>query len=253
MFDQRKQRLRGLWERNGTYYAQLTIPHPTTGQPVVRRVRLEDKDHQPVTTIPQAVAMMSKLKVQREDEVLQVAAKRTPTLQEYCRTYIERLEQLGSVKRPETIALEKAMHKSLCAALGHLRLRELSPLVVHNHMAARIKAGVKPRTVNIEITALRNVLKSAIEDHLLNALPPFKRLKELTPKRRCLTSEEIDRLAKTALEFPRTGRMVHDFILLMAYSGGRWSETLRLRWQEVDFDQKQLHLLRPGVHQIEFR
>jgi len=247
VFDQRKQRLRGLWERNGTYYAQLTIPHPTTGQPVVRRVRLEDKDHQPVTTIPQAVAMMSKLKVQREDEVLQVAAKRTPTLQEYCRTYIERLEQLGSVKRPETIALEKAMHKSLCAALGHLRLRELSPLVVHNHMAARIKAGVKPRTVNIEITALRNVLKSAIEDHLLNALPPFKRLKELTPKRRCLTSEEIDRLAKTALEFPRTGRMVHDFILLMAYSGGRWSETLRLRWQEVDFDQKQLHIGADGL------
>jgi len=59
VFDQRKQRVRGLWERNGTFYAQLTMPHPTTGLPVVRRVRLEDKDGVPVNTVPQAVAVMN--------------------------------------------------------------------------------------------------------------------------------------------------------------------------------------------------
>lgn len=238
MFDQRKQRVRGLWERNGAFYAQLTIPHATTGLPVVRRVRLEDKDGVPVSTVPQAVAVMNKMKVQREDEKLKVAAKRTPTLREYAQTYIEGLEQLGSVKRPDTIALEKAMLKSLCGSFGGLRLRELSPLLIHNHMAARIKKGASARTVNIEITALRSVLRSAIDDHLLNALPSVKRLKETSAKRRCLTTDEIDRIAKTALEFLRTGQMVHDFILLMAYSGGRWSETLRIRWQDVDFEQK---------------
>jgi integrase len=247
VFDQRKQRVRGLWERNGSFYAQLTIPHPVTALPVVRRVRLEDKDRLPVTTLPQAIAAMNKMKVQREDDSLKVAAKRTPTLVEYSKTYIERLQQLGSVKRPDTIALEGAMLKSLCGSLGGLRLREVSPLVVHNHMAARVKNGASARTVNIEVTALRNLLRSAIQDHLLNALPQFMRLKELTPKRRCLTSEEVERLARKALEFPRTGQMVHDFILLMAYSGGRWSETLRIRWQDVDFDQKQLHIGADGL------
>ena len=247
VFDQRKRRVRGLWERNGTYYAQMTLPHPVTQLPVVRRVRLEDKDGQPVTTIPQAIAVMNKMKGQRDDDVLKIAAKRTPTLSEYCTTYIERLEQLGSAKRPDTIALEKAMHKSLCSSLGNLRLREISPLLVHNHMAARIKGGASARTVNIEITALRNVLRSAIKDRLINSLPEFERLKELTPKRRCLTTEEVEHLAKTALEFPRTGQMVHDFIKLMAYSGGRWSETLRIRWQDVDFDQKQLHIGADGL------
>ena len=248
VFDQRKRRVRGLWERNGTFYAQMTLPHPTTGLPVVRRVRLEDKDtHQPVTTIPQAIAIMNKMKVQREDDTLKVSAKRTPTFSEYAKTYIERLEQLGSVKRPDTIALEKAMIKSLSGSLGNLRLREISPLLVHNHMAARVKGGSSARTVNIETTTLRNVLKSAIEDHLINALPQLKRLKETTPKRRCLTTEEVDRLAKTALESPRTGQMVHDFILLMSYSGGRWSETLRIRWQDVDFEQKQLHIGADGL------
>ena len=139
------------------------------------------------------------------------------------------------------------MLKSLSKSFGQLRLREVSPLVVHNHMAARIQAGASARTVNIEVTTLRNILKSAIKDHLLNALPQFDRLKELTPKRRCLTSEEIERLAKVALECPRTGQMVHDFIFLMAYSGGRWSETLRIRWDDVDFDQKQLHIGADGL------
>ncbi|MBM3835160.1 MAG: hypothetical protein FJ403_18180 [Verrucomicrobia bacterium] len=34
----------GLWERNGAFYAQLSLPDSTTGRKTVRRVRLEDKD-----------------------------------------------------------------------------------------------------------------------------------------------------------------------------------------------------------------
>ena len=245
--DQRKQPVRGLWERNGSFYAQMTMPHPATGLPAVRRVRLEDKNGVPVDTVPQAIATMNKMKAQRADETLMVAAKRTPTLSEYGQTYIERLEQLGN-KRPNTVALERTMLNSLTASLGNLRLRELSPLRIHNHMAARIKSGTSPRTVNIEVSTLRNVLRSAIDDHLLNAIPPIKRLRPTTAKRRCLTSEEIDHIAKAALESSRrTGQMVHDFIMLMAYSGGRRSETLRLSWSDVDFEQKQLHIGSDGL------
>lgn len=90
--------------------------------------------------------------------------------------------------------------------------------------------------------------------HATTGLPVVKPLKETSAKRRCLTTDEIDRIAKTALEFPRTGQMVHDFILLMAYSGGRWSETLRIRSQDVGFEQKQLHVGADGVSKSgEFR
>src|SRR5579859_5800553 len=89
VFDQRKRRVRGLWERNGTFYAQLTMSHPTSGKLVVRRTRLEDKDGIPVATVPQALGCLNKLKVKREDDVLHIAAKRTPTLSDYSKTYIE--------------------------------------------------------------------------------------------------------------------------------------------------------------------
>ena len=252
VFDPRKRRLRGLWQRNGAFYGQLTITNPESGAKAVRRVRLEDKDGNPVATVPQAAAALNKLKGQREDDTLKIVPKRTPTLSEYGKTYTARLDQLssagGNAKRPATIRLEKALLRSMEATLGQRRLRELTPGLVRNHIAARIKAGVSARTANLEIVALRNVLKSAIEDKLITALPAFKRLKEIKTTRRCLTTAEIERVAGAAKEIaPRTGQMVHDFILLMAFSGGRWAETLRLRWQDVDFKQKQLHYGRDGL------
>ncbi len=43
------------------------------------------------------------------------------------------------------------------------------------------------------------------------------------------------------------GREFADFIMLMAYSGGRWGETLRLRWQDVDFKRGQPHFDADGL------
>jgi hypothetical protein len=44
VLDGRKQPVRGLWERNGRYYAQLTVENPISGEKKVRRVPLADKD-----------------------------------------------------------------------------------------------------------------------------------------------------------------------------------------------------------------
>ena len=251
VFDARKHRLRGLWERNGTFYGQLTITNPGTGAKAVRRVRLEDKGGHPVTTTPQAVAVLNKLKGQREDDTLKITPKHTPTLSEYGKTYIARLEQLssnaGNAKRPGTIRLEKTLLRSLETNLGERRLREITTGMFRDHVAARIKDGVSARYANLERNTLRNILKSAIEDKIITTLPAFKRLKEIKTSRRCLTTAEIESVASAAKSAPITGQMVCDFILLMAFSGGRWAETLRLRWQDVDFKEKQLHFGMDGL------
>ena len=131
VFDARKRRLRGLWERNETFYGQMTVTNPDNGAKTVRRVRLEDKDSQPVTTTPQAVAVLNKMNVQREDDTLKITPKHTHTLSEYGKTYIARLQQLssaaGNAKRPGTIRLEKTLLKSLGTNLGNRRLREITP------------------------------------------------------------------------------------------------------------------------------
>ena len=75
--------MRGLWQRNGTFYAQLSIPDPLTGRKFVRRVRLEDKDGNPVPTLAKALKVMARLKVKREDQTLKLDPKRTPTFAEW--------------------------------------------------------------------------------------------------------------------------------------------------------------------------
>ena len=41
VLDQRKRPIRGLWERNGRYYAQITMEDQVNGVKQVRRVPLE--------------------------------------------------------------------------------------------------------------------------------------------------------------------------------------------------------------------
>lgn len=247
VFDLRKRRVRGLWERNGAFYAQLTVTDPTTGRKKVRRVRLEDKDGSPVPTLAEAVKAIGRLKVKREDQQLRLTPKRTPTFAEYADTYIDRLVSLGDAKRPNTIRRERNCCRIIKGFFGELRLRDITPAVIHDYMSRRKGSGLSARSVNIDLVALRNVLRAAIQDGYLSELPAVKKLNETKPMRRLLALDEIERVAQAAESAPLTGQMVADFIQLMSYSGGRWGETLRLRWQDVDFGRKQIHFGADGL------
>jgi len=51
----RKQPIRGLWERNSRYYAQLKVENPVSGIRKVKRVPLME-DGEPVHTVAEAVS-----------------------------------------------------------------------------------------------------------------------------------------------------------------------------------------------------
>ncbi len=243
VFDARKRRVRGLWSRNGAYYAQLTIVDPATGKKAVRRARLEDSEGNPVQTVAEAIKVMNRLKVKRDDNSLTLEPKRTPTFEEYATSYQAYFAQVKDAKRPATIQNEKTCIRRLNEYLGHVRHRQINKALVSGYIAKRQSKNVSARTVNLELVVLRNVLRKAIDDGFLNELPiaGMKWLKHPPEKRRLVSHAEIEKICATAIrEAPVTGQMLADFIKLMAYSGGRWSETLRLCWRDVDFERKQL-------------
>lgn len=91
------------------------------------------------------------------------------------------------------------------------------------------------RSVNIEVVALRKVLRHAMAEGLLTNLQiaGVEWLHHEAKKRRLVSAEEVDRVCQAGIKHaPVSGQMLADFIRLMAYSGGRWMETLRLRWKE---------------------
>jgi integrase len=249
VFDQRKRRVRGLWERNGTYYAQMTVEDENTGKKIVRRVRMEDAEGKPVTTVPEAVKVMQKMRVKRDESELKLFPKRTPILAEYGVQYLDFIEALKN-KKPNTINRERTAINALGGLIGELRLRQINNAVVMRYMAARKKAGKSARSINLEVITLRNVLRHAKAEGHLNsiAINDVEWLHQEPKKKRLVSLEEIEHVCQAALKhLPDAGPMLADFLRLMAFSGGRWAETLRLKWADVDWEREQLTIGSDGL------
>ena len=124
VFDGRKQPIRGLWVRNGRFYAQLKIENPITGLKKTRRVPLSDKDGNRVQTAAQAVAELKRLQTQRADNQLPIL-ERTPKFNDYVARYIAFVSSGQGTKKPGTIQKEKAILARWADYLGQLRIDQI--------------------------------------------------------------------------------------------------------------------------------
>ena len=201
VLDARKHPIRALWERNGRYYAQLKIENPVTGIKKTRRVPLNDKDGHAVQSVAQAVAELKRLQTQRADNDLPVIG-RTPKLSDYVAHYLAFISSGQGTKKPGTIQKEKAILARWVDDLGQLRLDQIKRVHVNRFVEKRLKEEVSPRTINLDIIALRVVLKRALEDGLIQRLPTegMRPLKTTTRKRPLFTADDLEKLCNAASE-----------------------------------------------------
>jgi integrase len=251
-----KRRLRGLWERNGRYYAQLTVDDPATGGRKVRRVPLEDKDGVGVGTVAEALKAQAALTTARDAQSLELTPRRTPTFKEASTSYFDWLDGAGAKSR-KTITCERSFAEQLNQYFGDVRIRAVTEGTFLNYQARRVKKvgprgkKVGPRCVNLELLVARNILKHALAEKLITKVPKVKPLKVTPKKPTLLTADEIERICTLAVKGwpvkgggkikPQCGQQFSDAVKLMAFSGGRLSETMSLEWSDVDFPAKQLH------------
>lgn len=109
--------------------------------------------------------------------------------------------------------------------------------------------GKSQSTSNLVVGILRNVLNLAITDQLLRQLPITKdmTLKPRRKKRVLYTHEKLESLCDAAMRVSENGKQLCSFARLMAYSGGRMSEMLRLRWEDVDWECQTLCIGADGM------
>jgi integrase len=252
--DERKRPIRGLWARNGRFYAQITIEDPHNGAKKVKRVPLES-----VTTAAQARDALHALMADRRKGALPVL-KRTPKFADFADTYLAFHQAAKDTKRASTLKTEGYALDRLKEHMGSIRLDKINRKHVDGFIAGRQKDKKSARTVNLEVTVLRNVLNKAIDDKLLNRLPTenLRPLKKQTTKRPLATSEQIENLCKAALEpqiDQETGKTVcrlngeqfADYLKLLVYSGARRTEALHLKWSHVDWKNRQLSIGAEGA------
>ncbi len=105
------------------------------------------------------------------------------------------------------------------------------------------------RTVNLEVICFRNVMKRAIEDGLIQRLPTenLRPLKWTPQKRSLFSADQIEKICAAGVKESKNGSEFANYIRLMAYCGARMSETLRLKWSDVNWEQRQLTVGSDGL------
>ena len=125
---------------------------------------------------------------------------------------------------------EIVIEKHLIPAFGNEMLSAISPKKVSAYVSKRLKDGISPATTNRERAVLGKMLSLAVEWGRLgeNPVRKVKKLEEPKGRLRFLTDAEASLLLAAA---PRHLKPV---ITCALHTGGRLSEILELRWDDVD-------------------
>ena len=170
-----------------------------------------------------------------------------PFLKDFLSHYLVIRKQECHIK---TYLNERCFLNQFLEFAGEKRLGEIKLQHVLEYRTSILEHGIVKHTANVHVTAIRNLFKHAIKERLVEENPALevRKLKHIPKAKFLLTDEQIQLLAKTAEDsLPKAGQHVSDWILAMAYSGGRMSEVLKLKWNDIDFAGKKLNFRRETV------
>jgi integrase len=230
-----------LWIRaSGCYYAQIAIHDPAKDRNVTKKLCLDTKQ------LSVAEEKLAKLLGERAKGELSVRDF-GPVLKDFLPHFLEIRKQQ---RDPKTFRNEKSFLKRFEEFAGDKRLGEISVRDIFNYRTKILESGIVNHTANLHVTAIRNLYKQAIVEGVVKDNPASKvgMLDHIPKAKFLLTDDQIVLLAKTAKEsLPQAGQQVSDWILAMAYSGGRMNEVLNLKWSDVDFTARKVTFRRETV------
>jgi len=223
--DGRNRPIKGLWMRNGRYYAAMRIPDRKS--PV--RFPLA------ANNLTEARQAQRELRVKRSQGRIKTTPPST-TLHAAITRYLN----LRNNKAPATILKEKRILKDWDEFAGRILLGEFSKATAIEYTQRLMAKGLSGRTADLHVMALRNVFKHAIDLGDLEDMPlrHWRKLAKPPPRRPLFKEEDIDRLCEAAKHnLKRSCPYFTDLIRLLQYSGARVGETTRLCWSDVDFER----------------
>lgn len=117
-----------------------------------------------------------------------------------------------------------------------VNFNQLNSSVIKQYKIYRTEQGISNKTIHEDLTLLKSVIKSAVEEDILDKDPVKKwpKLKRLPAKPETLGSYSIEEVGKLLDYFKSNEIEFYPVFLFAVYSGCRWGELKLLKFKDVD-------------------
>jgi integrase len=124
--------------------------------------------------------------------------------------------------------------------LGNLECDDIKSFHFSQLQEALVQEGKGPATVNRVCAAVHTVLAELYLNDLVKSVPTYRRMTEPDTKRGYFTRIEVGLLVDRAKRLPIDGQLMEDSIRFAVLTGCRSAEMRKLKWSDVDFDNREL-------------
>lgn len=151
------------------------------------------------------------------------------------------LHTIGVAKNPKTVKREKLTLSDFSQYLGNRILGSIRPLDIQYYVEYRLKKGLSPNTVNLDIRNLKIFFNYGIKNYFLemNPMRGVKGPKPREKKVRFLTEKEIHDLLEVI-----DNSLFRDLIITYLNTGARRQELLPplFTWDCIDYNLMQIRV-----------
>lgn len=156
---------------------------------------------------------------------------------------IERYRDTMTVRKRGKVQETDRLNLMLRHRLAKATLAELSPSIFTKYRDERLTC-CKPETVRRELSLLQHVFEIARREWgvpiTVNPLANVKKPPADPPRERRLDGDELDRLIEACAKC--RNKLIKPLILLAIETAMRRGELLNIRWQDIDFGRRTLHI-----------
>jgi integrase len=162
------------------------------------------------------------------------------TVKQYLEYWLEEVHK-PTIRLSSYVKYRRLIHIHIVPALGHVQLQKLSPQQVQSFYKKKSEEGLSPKMVHSIHGVLHKALENAVRWKLVSSnvcdllSPPRLVKQEIQP----LTPDQARRLVEAA-----RGHRLEAVLVLAITTGMRRGELLALRWQDIDFVNKNVQIRR---------
>ncbi len=170
------------------------------------------------------------------------------TFKEAAAEYLARQEQIGGKGIKEK---RRHLNQHLIPFLGSQQASKITVYIVQQYTQGRRTEGAKQATVNRELSTLSHLVRRLVEWKWIKADDVPKIIKGAEPRKQIvvLTLSDQNALMRAALGDQDAHTWL--FVAIGLQTAMRHSEILRIKWSEIDFDQRRIYIAQAKAGQRE--